>query len=119
MIFPLDKVSYQKADKEYMRKSKTITLLLLTGSLVLGCDDQDRVRNQYASWDDCVKDYRDPTQCEAERTSSGTGSRVAYYGPWYYASSSTNAAKNPSSVTKRAIGVSRGGFGSSGSHASS
>lgn len=103
-----------------MRKSKTISLILLTSSLFLGCED--KLRNQYASWDDCVKDYRDPTKCEAE-ANAGTGYRTAYYGPWYRASASSDYAQNPSSATKRAINtsrVSRGGFGSSGgSHASS
>jgi hypothetical protein len=99
-----------------MRKSKTITLIFLTSSLFLGCEE--KVRNQYASWDDCVRDYRDPTKCEAE-TNVPSGSRVMYYGPWYRPSSSTDVFHNPSSVTKRAIGVSRGGFGAGGSHASS
>ena len=102
-----------------MRKSKAITLILLTSSLFLGCDSQEKVRNQYTSWNDCVKDYRDASKCEAERTSSGTGTRVAYYGPWYDQSSSKNPSQNPSSVTKRAIGVSRGGFGAGGVHVSS
>jgi hypothetical protein len=100
-----------------MRKSKTITLILVTSSLFLGC--QDKARNQYASWDDCVKDYRDPTKCEAEREYNATGYRVAYYGPWYRQSGSTDYARNPSSITKRAIGVTRGGFGAGGSRASS
>jgi hypothetical protein len=101
-----------------MRKTKTITLILLTSGIFLGCED--KVRNQYASWDDCVKDYLDPTKCEAEKENTGTGYRTSYYGPWYRPSGSSNYARNPSSVTHRAIGISRGGFGASGgSHASS
>ncbi len=100
-----------------MKKSKAITLILLTSSLFLGCED--KVRNQYASWDDCTKDYQDPSKCESENTSTNTGYRTLYYGPWYRSSSSSNYAHNPSSLTGRAIGVTRGGFGSSGSHASS
>jgi uncharacterized protein YgiB involved in biofilm formation len=100
-----------------MKKSKTITLILLTSSLFLGCED--KVRNQYASWDDCVKDYQDPSKCQSENVSSHTGYRTAYYGPWYRSSGSSDYAHNPSSLTGRAIGVTRGGFGSSGSHASS
>jgi hypothetical protein len=101
---------------EDMKKSKTITLIFLTSSLFLGCED--KVRNQYATWDDCVKDYRDPTKCEAE-SNAGTHYRTVYYGPWYGQSSSSDVFRNPSSVTKRSIGVSRGGFGAGGSHASS
>ena len=102
-----------------MRKSKAITLILLTSSLFVGCDGQEKVRNQYASWDDCVKDYRDSSKCDAERTTTTSGSRVAYYGPWYNQSSYKNPTANPSTVTRRAIGVSRGGFGASGAHVSS
>ena len=46
-----------------MKKSKAITLVLLTSSLFLGCED--KVRNQYGSWDDCVKDYQDSSKCES------------------------------------------------------
>lgn len=102
-----------------MRKSKAITLILLTSSLFLGCDSQEKVRNQYSSWDDCVKDYRDPSKCEAEQNPSGSRTRVSYYGPWYNTSSSSDYARNPSTVTKRAIGVSRGGFGAGGARVSS
>ncbi|MDD5170265.1 MAG: hypothetical protein PHN75_15720 [Syntrophales bacterium] len=95
-----------------MKKSRTITLILLTSSLILGCED--KVRNQYASWDDCVKDYLDPTKCEAEKVPGSSGYRVAYYGPWYHPSASTNYARNPSNITHRAVGITRGGFGVSG-----
>lgn len=98
-----------------MKKSKAITLVLLTSSLFLGCED--KVRNQYASWDDCVKDYQDSTKCESESIKDESGvTRTHFYGPWYAISRSTS---NPSSVSGRAIGVTRGGFGSSGSHSSS
>ena len=63
-----------------MKKSKTITLIFLTSSLFLGCDDQ--VRNQYSTWDDCVQDYRDSTKCEAESRPVAGGYRTFYYGPW-------------------------------------
>jgi len=100
-----------------MRKSKTITLILLTSGLFLGCED--KVRNQYATWDDCVKDYLDPTKCAAEANST-TGYRTDYYGPWYRSSGSADYRSNPSTVSGRAIGISRGGFGTGGgTHASS
>ncbi|MDQ5984771.1 MAG: hypothetical protein CSYNP_00467 [Syntrophus sp. SKADARSKE-3] len=104
-------------EKIQMKKSRSITLILLTSSLFLGC--QDKVRNQYATWDDCVKDYRDPSKCEAEKQYTSTGYHMIYHGPWYRPSSSTDYARNPSSVTKRAIGITRGGFGAGGARASS
>jgi hypothetical protein len=99
-----------------MKKSKTVTLVLLTSSLFLGCED--KVRNQYASWDDCVQDYKDQSKCETERVSTATGYHTYYHGPWYRPSRGSNATVNPSASTHRAIGISRGGFGSSG-HAGS
>jgi hypothetical protein len=99
-----------------MRKSKTVTLVLLSSSLFLGCEE--KVRNQYASWDDCVKDYRDPTKCETEQVSTATGYHTYYHGPWYRPSQGMNSSLNPSVGTHRAIGISRGGFGSGG-HAGS
>jgi hypothetical protein len=100
-----------------MKKSKTVTLILLTSSLFLGC--QDKVRNRYASWDDCVKDYRDPTKCESEQVQTSGVYHTYYYGPWYRSSRSSSPDVNPSSMSRRAIGVSRGGFGSHGFHGGS
>jgi hypothetical protein len=100
-----------------MKKSKAITLVLLTSSLFLGCED--KVRNQYGSWDDCVKDYQDSSKCESDTEQSAGGTHTRYYGPWYLPSSSSRYSSNPSSLTGRAIGVTRGGFGGSGVHASS
>ncbi len=107
---------YGKGKK--IKKSKAVTLILLTGSLLLGCED--KVRNRYASWDDCVKDYRDPSKCESDRTYATGGSyHTVYYGPWYRPSRSYDYSRNPSVLTGRAIGVTRGGFGGTGAHASS
>jgi hypothetical protein len=100
-----------------MRKSKAITLVLLTSTLFLGCED--KVRNQYSSWDDCVKDYQDSSKCESETDHSSGVARTHYYGPWYRPSVSSNYSSNPSSLTGRAIGITRGGFGGSGAHGSS
>ena len=99
-----------------MKKSKAITLVLLTSTLFLGCED--KVRNQYGSWDDCVKDYQDSSKCESVTDQSSGGARTHYYGPWYLPGSSSYR-NNPSSLTGRAIGVTRGGFGGSGVRASS
>lgn len=100
-----------------MKKSKAITLVLLTSTLFLGCED--KVRNQYGSWDDCVKDYQDSSKCESDTEQSAGGTHARYYGPWYRPSSPSNYSNNPSSLTGRAIGVSRGGFGGSGARGSS
>lgn len=100
-----------------MKKSKAISLVLLTGSLFLGCEDE--VRNQYASWDDCVKDYADASKCETETVQESGVTHTRYYGPWYAMSRFSSHVSNPSSTSGRAIGISRGGFGGSGSHSSS
>jgi hypothetical protein len=100
-----------------MRRSRSITLVLLTTTLFLGCED--KVRNQYASWDDCVKDYRDPSKCVEEKRETTSGYARVYYGPWYRPSQSGDIHRNPSAATKRSIGVMRGGWGSTGAHASS
>ena len=100
-----------------MKKSKTITLVLLTSSLFLGCEE--KVSNRYGNWDDCVKDYHDPNKCESEQVQTSTGYHTYYYGPWYGSSHSSDPGVNPSVVSNRAIGISRGGFGSSGFHSGS
>lgn len=100
-----------------MKKSKSITLVLLTGSLLLGCED--KVRNQYASWDDCVNDYRDPAKCESQSVQTVGVYHTYYYGPWYRPSGSSDARINPSTGSHRSIGIVRGGFGSMGFHAGS
>lgn len=98
-----------------MKKSKIITLVLVTGSVLIGCQQ----RNQYASWDDCARDYGDWSKCteEKEQVSGGLYYRT-YYGPWYRSSSSGDPAVNPSVRTARSVGVVRGGWGSHGSFGS-
>ena len=100
-----------------MRKSMSITLVLLTSSLFLGC--QDKLRNQYASWDDCVADYTDRAKCESQSVQTATGYHTYYYGPWYRPSHSSDTNINPSSSSRRSIGIARGGFGSMGVHSGS
>ncbi len=100
-----------------MRKSKAITLVLITGTLFLGCEE--KARNQYGTWDDCVKDYKDSKECKEEKKKESSGTyRSYYYGPWYHVSQSSNTAYNPSARSGRAIGIARGGWGSHGSSAS-
>jgi hypothetical protein len=101
-----------------MKKSKMITLVLVTGSALIACQQ----RNQYASWDDCAKDYGDRSKCTEEREQTTGGIyRTYYYGPSYRGSRSADPAYNPSVRTSRSVGVVRGGWGfhgSSGSHSS-
>jgi|GEM_PF-2042130 len=98
-----------------MKRSKTITLVLLTGTLLLGCNEEN-MRSKYASWDDCVADYKDPAKCTMAQENTSSGVRHYYYGPWYAASRFRSAAYNPGYSSGRSVGVgvSRGGFGSSG-----
>jgi len=97
-----------------MKKSKVITLVLVTGSVLIGCQP----RNQYASWDDCVKDYGDASKCTEEREHMGGGVYYrSYYGPWYRGSSG-DPVNNPSVRTARSVGVVRGGWGFHGSFGS-
>ena len=97
-----------------MKRSKTIRLVLLTSVLFLGCGEEESMRNKYGSWDDCVADYGDPSKCSVSEEKTSTGTHRYYYGPWYAASRFNNSAYNPSHATGRSVGVSRGGFGSSG-----
>ena len=100
-----------------MKKSKAITLVLITSSLFAGC--QDKMRNQYASWDDCRKDYPGSDTCAEETQKNSTGHTTRFfYGPWYRSSYVSNPAYNPSAVSKRSVGTVRGGFGSIGGHSS-
>ena len=103
-----------------MKRSKAITLVLLSGALLLpACGgDEENLRNKYASWDDCVADYKDPSKCTRSEENTSTGRRYFYYGPWYAASRFRNSTYNPAYSSARSVGVSRGGFGSSG-HSSS
>jgi hypothetical protein len=91
-----------------MKKSKVITLVLVTSSALIACQQ----RNQYASWDDCVKDYGDRSKCTEEKEHRGGGVyHSSYYGPWYRGSSSADPHYNPSVHTAKSIGVVRGGWG--------
>jgi uncharacterized protein YgiB involved in biofilm formation len=93
-----------------MKRSKAITLVLLTSTIFLGCERD--VRNQYASWDDCVQDFKDPKKCQEEKQTTSTGYRSYYYGPWYRPSQINNPAYNPSMGTRKAVGITRAGWGS-------
>ena len=97
-----------------MKRSKAITLVLLTGTLLVpACGGDENMRNKYASWDDCVADYKDPSKCQRSDERTHTGGYY-YHGPWYTASRFRNSSYNPGYSSGRSVGVTRGGFGSSG-----
>ena len=101
-----------------MKRSKAITLVFLTGALLLpACDEEESLRNKYASWDDCIADYKDPSKCTRSEERSATGGYY-WHGPWYTASRFTSVSHNPGYSSGRSVGIARGGFGSSG-HAGS
>ncbi|MEN6616804.1 MAG: hypothetical protein ABFD12_09630 [Syntrophorhabdus sp.] len=102
-----------------MKKSKAITLVLLTGTLLLGCGDDEKMRNKYASWDDCVADYKDSSKCVTGEETSGGVVRRYYYGPWYTSSRFGSARYNPAYSSQRSVGITRSGFGGSGHFAGS
>lgn len=98
-----------------MKRSKAITLVLLSGVLLIpACGgDEENLRNKYASWDDCIADYKDPSKCTRSNERASTGLHY-WHGPWYTASRFRNASQNPGYSSARSVGISRGGFGSSG-----
>lgn len=130
------------------RKRSAAISLVLAGSAVLGgCGSPIEQRDAYASRQDCLKDWGDPSLCEPVR--DGRYASSYHYGPPYYASSgwglfgrnrispSPNAmaatqlpkgsvATSPSALRAKTLGVSgggsagisRGGFGSTGRSAS-
>lgn len=100
-----------------MKKSKVVTLVLLTSTMFLGCERD--VRNKYASWEDCAKDYTNKQCYEEQEKNTAGGYHVSYYGPWYRASSASDPRYNPSASSRRSIGVVRGGWGFSAGHGGS
>lgn len=96
-----------------MKRSKTVTLVLVSSTIFLaGCERN--MRNQYANWDECAKDYGN-TQCYEEKEETSTGVyRSHYYGPWYASSSYRDSRYNPSITSHRSSGTVRGGWGSGG-----
>lgn len=76
-------------------------LILLAFGEISCADNKDRVRNSYASKEDCMKD-NDPRDCEADssrRTISG--GHAAYWGPWYSSSLQRSFSSNASGVVNQ------------------
>ena len=130
------------------KRSAAITLVLAGSATLGGCGSPVEQRDAYASMQSCVKDWGDTSLCEPVKDGRYSSSYM-YGPPYYASSgwnlfgrnrivSSPNAmdaARLPagsvatSSLSARATrmgvsgggssGISRGGFGSSSSHASS
>jgi hypothetical protein len=115
------------------RKSRAVPLVLAASALIAGCSPR-QARDEYASQDDCKKDWGRPELCQPVSGSSSGGHGGAYYGRYYgpsydegeRASAQRSARSGGNSFglagageSNHSVGrsVSRGGFG--GAHISS
>lgn len=103
------------------RASAHLTLILIGSAALTGCSDPPDQRDLYATRADCVQDWGDENKCEPA-SQHGSGSTRYYYGPSHssprYAAQpgGSLSAARPGSHAMATAHVSRGGFGSSGSH---
>jgi uncharacterized protein YgiB involved in biofilm formation len=79
---------------ERQRKRSTAITLVLAGSTLAGCSGPVEQRDAYASLDDCVKDWKNPAQCQPVK--DGRFSSNYYYGPSYFGPSLTDGRPKPS-----------------------
>ena len=101
-----------------MKKSEVV-VTLLTGSVVVAMLHHNPVyRDQYASQEDCLKDWgTTPNACQPDDSDSSGGSSGSYgssryRGPSYEEGSRPRTAQSFQVQSRQLIG--RGGFGSSG-----
>ena len=83
------------------RKRSAAITLVLAGSTLAGCSGPAEQRDAYASLNDCVKDWQNPTQCQPVR--DGRYSSNYYYGPPYYGASLTDGRPRPSANAMDAV----------------
>ena len=97
-----------------MKKSNLVFTTLLTGGVLYSVLHHNPVyRDQYASREDCLKDWGNtPNACQAESSGGGSSNGGRYYGPSYEDGSRPRTAQTYQ-VQSRQL-VTRGGFGSSG-----
>lgn len=121
-----------------LRKSTAVPLVLAASTVLSSCSKSYH-QDEYASFNDCTKDWERPELCQARQTGSsststsggsGSSSGWRYYGPSYEegqrdalqrnvrGQSGFNSAK-PTSNHSIGRSVSRGGFGGSGHSGSS
>lgn len=99
-------MSFLPAISPFNKKSSVqISLLILGGLAVSGCDRQTRY--EYAHRDDCIKDWGE-TECNQHSSTSNSGGSG---GSRYYYYRNDNATPRAGS---RVHSVIRGGFGRSG-----
>jgi hypothetical protein len=108
------------------RKSSAVPLILAASTILSGCGSR-YVQDEYASREDCIKDWERPELCQQRQGSSSgssgsSGGSGRYLGPQYEEGQRESAQRNArirsgfqsvSEPSNRSIGrsVSRGGFG--------
>ena len=80
--------------REKQRKRSAAITLVLAGSTLAGCGGPVEQRDAYASLEDCVKDWKNPAQCQQVR--DGRFASNYYYGPPYFGPSLTDGRPKPS-----------------------
>lgn len=105
------------------RASAHLTLVLIGSVTLAGCSDPTDQRDLYANRGDCVRDWGDDDKkCEPAPSHASGGHTGYYYGPRHYTPNTAqladgqHSAARPGSHAIATAHVSRGGFGSSGSH---
>jgi hypothetical protein len=107
--------------KKLRKSSGRVTLVLIGVAALAGCSEDDKRRDVYASKEDCLADWAtSPRTARRQREApSGMG---YWYGPTYRYRSARAARAGPAAARALVValrgsapsGISRGGFGSSG-----
>jgi uncharacterized protein YgiB involved in biofilm formation len=112
------------------RKSRAVPLVLAASALLAGCGPR-QARDEYASQEDCKKDWGRPELCQPASGTGSSGGHSGYYGRYYGPSYDEGARESAQRSGGNSFGlaggessnhsvgrsVSRGGFG--GAHISS
>ena len=80
--------------REMQRKRSAAITLVLAGATLAGCSGPVEQRDAYASLNDCVKDWRNPAQCQPVK--DGRYSSSYYYGPPHFGASLADGRPRPS-----------------------
>ena len=111
-----------------LRKSSRVTLVLIgTAAALAGCNREEGIkRDVYASKADCLADWGNQPEDCTQSTQPSTSRTIwlgPYYAPHWYSGfgswtgghASTHSMGSVGSSSGSSSGVTRGGFGSSGS----